>query len=117
SYQNHFQGGLGRPTTGYDTGVLTGNRGCSNDRPFQCKYCARQFSLKGNMICHERMHTRERPYSCTHCPRSFMWHSAFINHLRRHVGQLPFKCTLCTNTFMSRKSLAMHMSKSHAAEA
>ncbi|CAN8029690.1 unnamed protein product [Ixodes persulcatus] len=112
SYENHFHGGSGHPSANY---AADADR--SRDRPFRCKYCSRQFSLKGNMVSHERMHTRERPYSCTHCPRSFMWHSAFINHLRRHVGQLPFKCTLCTNTFVSRKSLAMHMAKSHPAEA
>ncbi|XP_002400292.2 protein krueppel-like [Ixodes scapularis] len=112
SYENHFHGGSGHLSANY-----TADADRPRDRPFRCKYCARQFSLKGNMVSHERMHTRERPYSCTHCPRSFMWHSAFINHLRRHVGQLPFKCTLCTNTFVSRKSLAMHMAKSHPAEA
>lgn len=34
----------------------------TGERPFECEFCHKMFSVKENLQVHRRIHTKERPY-------------------------------------------------------
>ncbi|CAG9828856.1 unnamed protein product [Diabrotica balteata] len=83
-------------------------------RPFECPYCSRRFTQKGNMHTHMRLHTGEMPFQCTFCPDRFRQLSNLNQHILTHTSN-DKACTICLRKFDTDEELMQHRSM-HAME-
>ncbi|XP_069086026.1 zinc finger protein 501-like isoform X1 [Pleurodeles waltl] len=81
----------------------------------QCTECNKCFSRKKNLVIHLRTHSGERPFECTECEKGFNEKKSLIIHLRRHSGERPFQCTKCEKGFTTRGGLVVHL-RTHSGE-
>ncbi|GAB0498517.1 hypothetical protein MMPV_009862 [Pyropia vietnamensis] len=44
--------------------------------------CGRTFQRSSNLDAHTRLHTQEAPFSCDLCKRNFLWKSSLLAHVR-----------------------------------
>ncbi|CAM2101758.1 unnamed protein product [Caretta caretta] len=88
--------------------LITHQRLHLGERPYQCPECGRCFSQSSHLITHQRLHTGERPYRCRDCGKSFNVNSDLIKHQRTHTGERPYPCTECGRRFSSSSNLTRH---------
>nr|XP_016931910.2 gastrula zinc finger protein XlCGF7.1-like [Drosophila suzukii] len=81
----------------------------SDERPFKCTVCPKDYRLRSKLHRHLRVHTGVRPFKCTHCSRTFTQGQYLKAHIRTHTGERPYKCPLCTSCFAQASSLRSHV--------
>lgn len=52
----------------------------AGEKPFNCIYCEKRFSVKDYLTKHIRTHTGEKPYTCPYCDKRFTQRSALTVH-------------------------------------
>ncbi|XP_054848137.1 zinc finger and SCAN domain-containing protein 2-like [Eublepharis macularius] len=80
----------------------------AGERAFLCPECGRGFSLKHNLIIHQRIHTGEKPFSCGECGKRFSLKQNLLTHQRVHSGEKLFPCTACGKSFREQRLLLAH---------
>ncbi|XP_077160481.1 uncharacterized protein LOC143820936 isoform X2 [Paroedura picta] len=80
----------------------------AGERAFLCAECGRGFSLKHNLIIHQRIHTGEKPFSCGVCGKRFTLKQNLLTHQRVHAAHTPFPCTACGKSFREQRLLLAH---------
>lgn len=88
----------------------------SQEKPFNCSLCSRQFKWKHMLQNHLRVHTKEQPYSCSYCPRTFTQLADKNRHVLSHSKAYPLRCSVCGKGFPTgRKKLLENHEKVHQA--
>ncbi|GMT19809.1 hypothetical protein PFISCL1PPCAC_11106, partial [Pristionchus fissidentatus] len=92
----------------------------SNDRPFECNLCDKNFSLEKHLSRHVREYDHSKlqrrreamkklPFKCDQCDRSFERDSRLQAHRRTHTGERPFVCPQCNLAFFDVNRLKYHL--------
>ncbi|KAL9930397.1 uncharacterized protein ACN427_014879 isoform 1-T5 [Glossina fuscipes fuscipes] len=86
----------------------------SQERPFRCTHCHRQFVLRSQLNSHLRVHTGEskpRTHECCDCGKLWPTKSDLRTHMRSHNPKIerPFKCNECEKSFFTRGHLKSHL--------
>ncbi|XP_063159316.1 zinc finger and SCAN domain-containing protein 2-like [Candoia aspera] len=85
----------------------------AGERAFVCPECGRGFSLKHNLIIHQRIHTGEKPFGCGICGKRFSLKQNLLTHQRVHgvpAGR-PFSCPACGKSFREERLLLAHQKR------
>ena len=91
-----------------DESGKTSDRCNTFKRPMSCSKCAKAFTSKSKLDCHERIHTGERPFSCFKCDKTFSRAGHLKTHERIHTNEKPFSCSKCDKTFTQANDLRTH---------
>ena len=52
----------------------------TEEKPYQCKQCAKFLKMISKIKIHHRAHTGEKPYICCQCENTFSVKSYFVRH-------------------------------------
>ncbi|XP_061540197.1 zinc finger protein 236-like [Phycodurus eques] len=63
---------------------------------------------KSHMKQHMKRHTDDKPFSCSVCAKQFRQKSHVGKHMRTHAAENHFACANCTNSYTSINDLISH---------
>ncbi|XP_050079680.1 zinc finger protein 239-like [Anopheles maculipalpis] len=78
----------------------------------ECSICGMKFLDKSGLRAHHRVHSDEKPYLCGYCPKQFKRSTHRKAHELIHQG-VKFPCTMCTKVYSYKTLLNLHMRKFH----
>jgi len=90
-----------------------------------CGICGQRFTMRKNLLRHQRRHTGDRPHVCEHCGFSYFHRASLRDHiLRQHRDevaaadseQLAFRCRRCGARFPQKCELRRHVVERHRPE-
>ncbi|KAK9882113.1 hypothetical protein WA026_018955 [Henosepilachna vigintioctopunctata] len=85
-------------------------------KPFICNLCGHKFTQKSNLQKHIATHNGDKKFECGVCHKGFVQKANLIRHLRIHTGEKPFQCGICGHRFTQKGNLNKHM-QLHSSEA
>ena len=82
---------------------------------FKCPYFECRFKTKKSSTFHDhyKIHTDERPFQCKLCARKFRRKVTCLDHIRGHDERLQLKCNHCDLKFTGNKALNLHTKQLH----
>ena len=89
----------------------SGMKTLNGKKQFVCLICEKDFTAKGSLIVHLKIHTGEKPFACPHCNRYFRKKDSLKRHSYIHTGEKPYCCTLCGACFRQTSNLLYHMQR------
>ena len=87
-----------------------------SDNEWQCKYCEKKFTTKGNFKKHlNESHLKTSRYKCEICGKGFDVKSKLERHVKSPTVHIvkPFKCDYCPVTFNNKKTRTSHVKEFH----
>ena len=75
---------------------------------FSCYICSKRFTLRADLVRHERIHTGDKPYKCDLCDKFFAQSGQLAIHKKRHSGIKPYSCDICGKAFLLEYQMNIH---------
>lgn len=77
---------------------------------FQCSYCLRFFSQRGEYEQHKKRHiSRKDKYECKICKKTFTHATNRHRHLKSHFTHMKYhKCEICGQSFVRKDTFKAH---------
>jgi len=90
-------------------------RGHTNERPYNCKRCNKQYKTNWALKVHLLIHGGEasKVHLCLICEKKFRSIDKLSNHIRMHTRERPYQCNLCSSAFAVRTNLTIHKTQKH----
>lgn len=82
----------------------------------QCSVCDKRFLQKVHLNAHMRTHTGERPFECKTCQKFFKTMDSLKKHQLQHTGKKPFVCSYCAESFRQKVQMQVHVRRFHTNE-
>ncbi|XP_021966655.2 gastrula zinc finger protein XlCGF8.2DB-like, partial [Folsomia candida] len=88
----------------------------TKEKAFSCDQCGEQFSLKGNLTKHARIHSADpRPFKCTQCDQALTTKDSLVVHKKTvHRKLKDFVCLQCGKKFGRKSDMVRHVNSVHA---
>ena len=89
----------------------------SQEMPFACEECGRNFRDKKSLKLHFKCHLNDRQYPCPYCDYKGISNGRLRNHLKYvHVNKSDLKemkCEFCPKLFTKTSQLRLHIDTVH----
>ncbi|XP_034948258.1 zinc finger protein 595 [Chelonus insularis] len=80
-----------------------------------CPECGKYFNDRGYLGSHMKIHRNRKEYVCNECGKSFNQRVAYNMHMRIHTGLKPHRCEQCGKAFSRKMLLKQHL-RTHSGE-
>ena len=82
---------------------------------FKCPYFECRFKTKKSSTFHDhyKSHTDEKPFQCKLCARKFRRKSDCLSHIRGHDDRFKLNCNHCDLKFTRKRALNLHTKQFH----
>ena len=91
-------------------------RAHTDNKPYSCETCGKNFKLHCLLQYHQRVHTGEKPFPCPQCSKSFRTKGNLKVHIPTHAATKPHVCPICEKEFAAKCNLRTHMKKHRTGE-
>ena len=87
----------------------------TKEKPFNCQYCGKGFSVKCNLKAHLETHksVEERSFKCSQCSHTATTLPLLRLHMHSHTGERPYVCELCGESYRRPSNLRRHKKLEH----
>lgn len=81
-------------------------------KKFTCTVCSQQFTTKGNLMSHMKLHENTEHYTCPICNKTLNSRSTYKKHEIIHYGE-ALTCEECNRIFTRHDTLKRHKETVH----
>ncbi|XP_066156635.1 uncharacterized protein [Euwallacea fornicatus] len=83
----------------------------TNQRPFSCSICNKEFTTKWNLKLHKWTHASrtQKPFKCELCRAAFIRENDYTSHMHSHKSVRPYTCNYCGAQFIRKSNCQRHV--------
>ena len=75
-------------------------------KPYNCNVCNKQFTARGDLVKHQRVHSKEKSYQCG--GKLFTQNGYLVSQKRIHNAEKLYQCDIYAKEFVRKVHLSQH---------